>query len=51
MVSYAKLKAATGNLTQADVQAMDALFISREESKPEKPQRPAAPVGKDEKAT
>jgi len=54
MVSYAKLKAATGNLTQADVQTMDALFILREDPKPEKPdkqQRPAAPVGKDEKAT
>lgn len=30
MVSYAKLKAATGILTQGDIQALDALFINRE---------------------
>lgn len=51
MVSYAKLKAATGNLTPADVQMMDALFIPGEEPMPKKSPRPPAPVAQDEKAT
>lgn len=48
IVSYAKLKAATGSLTQADVQALDVLFINREE---EAPQRGATSDANGKKAT
>ena len=33
LVAYAKLKAATGELTRADVEALDVLFLNREELK------------------